>query len=190
MNPGEPSRRHEALRVTGRPFFTDRGVLAARHLPCAAILPARWPRVEDRPIHEAIHPPHPRSTAGWGDRVIGPASGHLRHGPHTGYVPLTRAAPIARPDQRGKRGLPSRRLGRGRRVFVWRLATEGGTWGRCSATQVQRLLAGAPSLARSLGQWVVASDKPGCDSEPVDLVEWERRYATWRRASEQHEGRP
>jgi hypothetical protein len=62
---------------------------------------------------------------------------------------------------------------------VWRLATEGGNWGHCSATEVRERLVDAIGLAHALGQWIVWSEKDGCDNGPVDLTDWKHRYAVW-----------
>ncbi len=63
---------------------------------------------------------------------------------------------------------------------VWRLATEGGTWGHCSADELETQLAEALALAKELGVWVTWSDRSGCDNEPVRLPDWQIRYATRR----------
>lgn len=63
---------------------------------------------------------------------------------------------------------------------VWRLATEGGSWGRCSATELKSQLNEIKALAHALGEWVVWSDRADCDNEPVDLAQWRIRYDEWR----------
>lgn len=63
---------------------------------------------------------------------------------------------------------------------VWRLATEGGTWGRCSAAEIDAQLAEVITLSKELGVWVVWSGRPGCDNEPVPLSDWQVRYNAWK----------
>jgi hypothetical protein len=63
---------------------------------------------------------------------------------------------------------------------VWRLATEGGTWGRGSATELHADLVGLLDLARRLDRWIVWRSDDDTDHQAVDLREWERRYAVWR----------
>jgi hypothetical protein len=66
---------------------------------------------------------------------------------------------------------------------VWRLATEGGTWGDCSANDVERQLANAHTISERLGEWIVGADQADCDHIAVDLAQWESRYAVWRAAN-------
>jgi hypothetical protein len=65
---------------------------------------------------------------------------------------------------------------------VWRLATEGGTWGRGDATELQEELAQIMALSRQLGRWIVWFDTKGSDHQAIDLDEWKRRYHEWRTA--------
>jgi hypothetical protein len=63
---------------------------------------------------------------------------------------------------------------------VWRLATEGGVWGRSTAAELQQLLEEASGLAQKLGKWIVWRDGPDSDTRAIDLAEWRRLYADWR----------
>lgn len=63
---------------------------------------------------------------------------------------------------------------------MWRLATEGGSWGRCSASEIEPQLAEVMTLAKDLAIWPASTDKPGCDNEPVPLADWHGRYDAWR----------
>jgi hypothetical protein len=66
---------------------------------------------------------------------------------------------------------------------VWRLATEGGSWGRGDATLLREELAQAMALSRRLRRWIVWSPSEGSDHRAIDLDEWERRYQQWRAAA-------
>lgn len=49
---------------------------------------------------------------------------------------------------------------------VWRLATEGGSWGRCSAAEIEGQVAEVMRLAKELGVW-----------------DWQVRYDAWKRTA-------
>jgi len=65
---------------------------------------------------------------------------------------------------------------------VWRLATEGGAWGRATAAELHRALEEISALAQKLGKWIVGGDAPGSDNQAISLAEWRRLYADWKAA--------
>jgi hypothetical protein len=65
---------------------------------------------------------------------------------------------------------------------VWRLATEGGAWGRGTAAELQQALEEISALARKLRRWIVWRDGPGSDNRAISLAEWRRLYADWKAA--------
>jgi hypothetical protein len=66
---------------------------------------------------------------------------------------------------------------------VWRLATEGGSWGHCRlASEAQPALGKALNLARQIGVWVVSdTSRQGCENSAVPLEDWQPRFDAWRR---------
>ena len=65
---------------------------------------------------------------------------------------------------------------------VWRLATEGGAWGRATAAELQQALKEISALAQKLGKWIAWRDGPGSDNQAISLAEWRRLYADWKAA--------
>jgi hypothetical protein len=63
---------------------------------------------------------------------------------------------------------------------VWRLAVEGGRWGRHSADELHPELGALVTRARRLDRWIAWRPEPNSEHDGVDLHEWERRYAHWR----------
>lgn len=59
---------------------------------------------------------------------------------------------------------------------LWRLATEGGTWGNLQAEMASATLNRLLQLAGERGQWMRWSAGP----YPIDLDEWRVAYRSWR----------
>jgi hypothetical protein len=64
---------------------------------------------------------------------------------------------------------------------VWRLATEGGTWGRITPEDSADQLSEALSISRRLGIWVVFDDETDF-VKPIPIEAWLRSYERWRAA--------
>lgn len=62
---------------------------------------------------------------------------------------------------------------------VWRLATEGGSWGRIDSEDSADQLKEALAISRSLGVWVVMDDETGF-VKPIPVEAWLRAYERWR----------
>jgi len=66
---------------------------------------------------------------------------------------------------------------------VWRLTTEGGSWGQGDVGDLAGLLARVQALAQQLDAWIVPSDhERDCDHEPREQAIWRQEYASWRLA--------
>ena len=65
---------------------------------------------------------------------------------------------------------------------VWRLAHEGGTWGRGASSELGEDLREIRALSERLQRWIVRPDQPreGCDAESIPLTSWETMYDAWR----------
>ena len=70
---------------------------------------------------------------------------------------------------------------------VWRLAAEGGSWGRSSAIELARELDVIRAFAEEIDRWIVwrTPETPSSDHEALVLVDWRERYAAWN-ASKDH----
>jgi hypothetical protein len=62
---------------------------------------------------------------------------------------------------------------------VWRLATEGGTWGRITSEDSADQLREALTISRRLGLWVVMDDETDF-VKPLPIEAWLRSYQRWR----------
>ena len=69
---------------------------------------------------------------------------------------------------------------------VWRLATEGGRWGRSSSTELADELDVIRSFAEEIDRWIVSRTPEIHDSdhEAIVLADWLTRYAAWRASRE------
>jgi len=64
---------------------------------------------------------------------------------------------------------------------VWRLSTEGGSWGHLTATEAEPQLRRLLQLAGSSGCWVIW-DELSEEERPVRLLDWYASYRAWRNA--------
>jgi len=64
---------------------------------------------------------------------------------------------------------------------VWRLSTEGGSWGHLTAAEAEPQLRQLLQLVGSSGYWVMW-DGSSEEERPVRLQDWYSRYRTWRNA--------
>jgi hypothetical protein len=62
---------------------------------------------------------------------------------------------------------------------VWRLATEGGSWGRITSEDSADQLKEALAISRRLGIWVVFDDETDF-VKPIPIEAWLRSYERWR----------
>src|SRR5690349_11296056 len=69
---------------------------------------------------------------------------------------------------------------------VWRLATQGGAWGRTDAEESAGLLTEALSTARRIDRWVIWSERTGCDNEPIPLGDWSSMFRAWADSRDVH----
>jgi hypothetical protein len=62
---------------------------------------------------------------------------------------------------------------------IWRLATEGGTWGRITSEDSADELREALAMSRRLGIWVAWDDETGF-VKPIPIEAWLPAYERWR----------
>lgn len=72
---------------------------------------------------------------------------------------------------------------------VWRLATEGGTWGRSSSTEVACELDVIRTYAEEIDRWIVLRrpEVRGSGHEALVLADWRARYAAWKDSKDRSE---